>query len=227
MYQTRRAQIADIPVIVQIHSVSFAASFLTQLGARGLAAYYRFFIAHPLGICYVAECEQQVVGFVSGWEQGATYQLPLVRASGPRFALALAAALARHPLRMGRLIGPRLPLAARVLAALPGYLLRRRGPRPDAPAPVDAAAAEAPPINASLLSIAVLPGHRGTPAASMLHADFRDECLRRGAPEIALTVAQSNRRAQAFYEKSGWHMTRSDATTLHYTLPLLRRAIER
>ncbi len=227
MYQTRRAQIADIPAIVQIHSASFAASFLTQLGARGLAAYYQFFIAHPLGICYVAECEQQVVGFVSGWEQGATYQLPLVRSSGPRFALALAAALARHPLRMGRLLGPRLPLAARVRAALPGYLLRRKGPQPSAPAPGNATAAEAPPLNASLLSIAVLPEHRGTPAASMLHADFRDECLRRGAPEIALTVAQGNRRAQAFYEKSGWHMTRSDAATLHYTLPLLRRTIER
>ena len=34
MYQTRRAQIADIAAIVQIHSASFAASFLTQLGAR-------------------------------------------------------------------------------------------------------------------------------------------------------------------------------------------------
>jgi ribosomal protein S18 acetylase RimI-like enzyme len=223
MYRTRQAQIADITQIVDIHSVSFAASFLTLLGKRGLAAYYRFFIAHTAGICFVAETDRQVVGFVSGWEQGATYQLPLVRACGGRFALALFAALARQPLRTGRLLWPRMPLAVRVLYALPGYLLRWTKRQPRALAPGDASATDPQPrINASLLSIATLPQYHGTEAAGLLHAAFRDECLCRRTPEIALTVAPENRRARAFYEKMGWQLMRIDPATVHYTFPLMR-----
>jgi ribosomal protein S18 acetylase RimI-like enzyme len=72
------------------------------------------------------------------------------------------------------------------------------------------------PSNAPLLSIAVLPEHRGHGAANMLIEQFVNNCCKNGVGRVTLTVKVNNGRARAFYEKCGWLMTRQDDSVAHY-----------
>ncbi len=63
----RQAGTSDIPAIVRIHQVAFPGFFMTLLGPRFLASYYRLVLNYPDGVFWVKEGEDGLEGFVSGF----------------------------------------------------------------------------------------------------------------------------------------------------------------
>jgi ribosomal protein S18 acetylase RimI-like enzyme len=217
MYNIRKARASDIADIVKIHQISFPEAFLTLLGKSGLSSYYTFFLQHPYGMLFVCETQGHVVGFVSGWEKGATYQQPLVQKYGHVFALALAKACVLHPKYSWSLIKPRINVLKHYLR----QWLKKRGST-EQHRTSDVTQTTAPvimrhePGNASLLSIGVLPAHRGRSVAQMLNDAFIRECHERGVLEVLLTVHADNGRARAFYEKQGWQVLKENNESVCY-----------
>lgn len=219
--QVRMANEYDVSQIVQIHQLSFRQYFLTQLGRRALKAYYQFFVDHIYGICFVVEQGGRVIGFVSGWQQGSTYQLPLIQACKFDLSVAIIAMVLRRPITSWRLLWPHILPSVKLLIksfSQSQQVIREKEINSVIP---NAQTMIWNTINASLLSIAVLPEFRGGEAANLLDDAFRSECKRRRLPEITLTVAKENLRAQAFYAKKGWKLVRISENTYGYVLSLL------
>ena len=62
-----------------------------------------------------------------------------------------------------------------------------------------------PDVGAELVAIHVLPEHRGTGAGSALMTAVVDAFRGWGVSDARLHVIAGNTRAQAFYERHGWH----------------------
>ena len=225
MYTVRKATLSDVERVAYIHGMCFPKEFLTLLDKAGLSAYYRFFIENPLGLCFVAEMEGNVVGFVTGWEKGSTYQRPLLRLYGATFAASLLKSSFKHPRRACPLVQARLRVLAQFASEWLSLFAKSkiRGKEGNPSPAAEGQSNESRVVNASLLSIAVLPEHRGTTAATRLNAAFVEECCRRQVSEILLTVHVENLRARSYYEKNGWQLFRQDGQSAHYKLSLSKR----
>jgi len=215
MYHIRQATSADSEIISKIHAACFMNHFLTLLAPKALSKYYESLIEHSLGVCFVAEEEGTMVGFIAGWEEGASYQRPLLYKNGFCFALAIAGSFFRQPRATLSLIKPRIKV---LMPFLKDYLLFQLRCKSKSGVLSDDKDKSIPfhRPNASYLSIAVLDLHRGSEAARLLNEAFIEECRLRNVREIILSVYSDNDRARAFYEKNGWHVWRSEKETVHY-----------
>jgi ribosomal protein S18 acetylase RimI-like enzyme len=215
MYHIRQATSADSEMISKIHAACFMNHFLTLLAPKALAKYYQSFIEQSLGICFVAEEEGTMVGFIAGWEEGASYQRPLLYKNGFCFGLAIAGSFFRQPCATLTLIKPRLKV---LMSFLKDYLLFKLHCKSKSHVLSDDKDKSIPyrRPNASYLSIAVLDRYRGSEAARLLNEAFIEECRFRNVREIILSVQSDNDRARTFYEKNGWNVWRSEKETIHY-----------
>ncbi len=103
----RRATTTDIESICRVHIDAFPGFFMTLLGRRFLAEYYRTVLAAPKGICLVATDdsheESQVVGFVAGFVDVAAFYT-LMRRRRPQLAISAMTHVITHPWIVLRLL---------------------------------------------------------------------------------------------------------------------------
>ena len=219
-FAVRHAIPDDVSDLVDVHLACFGGGFLTFLGKDALKAYYDFFVRHPLALCYVATQDGAIVALVSGWEQGASYQAPLARTHGSTMALSFLRAMIRHPRSAIALASARLDLLAtmtRYWWSPAAWLSRGASQQSLRPTEQDS---KSDVRNGSLLSLAVLPSHRGHGIAGALCDTFLTECRRRKIPRLLLTVATGNDRARRFYEHVGWEFFRQVGPSTHYIYTL-------
>ncbi|MGD0733409.1 MAG: GNAT family N-acetyltransferase [Terracidiphilus sp.] len=165
--------------IVEVHLNAFEGFFLQSMGERFLKELYRGFMVEPSGICLAAIDENKVVGFVAGTTEPQKFFRRLLRKRWPAFVFSGAAALARHPLRVGM----------KFLSAL---FYRGESP-PDLP-------------NATLLSsIGVAPGGKGKGIGKLLMSAFCAEAEACGASTVFLaTDRDGNDAVNQFYLSNGF-----------------------
>jgi ribosomal protein S18 acetylase RimI-like enzyme len=170
--------------VAALHRLAFPGFFLTSLGDGFLRLYYRELVAQAQ-IAFVAEEDDRCVGVVAGSASPGAFYRNLLRRRLVSFALASVPAVLRRPSSVGR-----------ILRAL-------KKPRE----------ATRPAGMATLMSVAVHPGHQGSGAGRLLVAQFLDEAARRGATRADLTTDKhTNEHANAFYRGLGFRIARELVT---------------
>lgn len=69
----RTAAKSDVSAIVSCHLNAFPGFFLSAMGPRFLRKYYGFYSDYDKGIVLVAEYEGQLLGFIAGFQDPASY----------------------------------------------------------------------------------------------------------------------------------------------------------
>lgn len=169
-----------------MHLSAFPGFFLTFLGPRFLAEFYRAFLSEPTAIAVVAESDVGCIcGVVVGTLAPAGFFKRLLRKRWWAFALASLSALLRKPSIASRLIGA----------------LAYRGEAPE-----DAK-------RALLSSVGVDPSCQGGGVGRRLVQCWLTEAKRRGAIGCYLTTdAQANDAVNSFYCRLGWKLESTYAT---------------
>lgn len=183
----RNLSSSDIEAVVDVHLAAFEGFFLTLLGRRFLRAYYQSILDFNQ-LSFVAVADGNVVGFVTGIENGSGFYRHALIRRGFAFIFAAVPAALSNPRRV-------LP---RLLSAL--------GKRPSGG---NAASRNA----ASLTSIAVAPScaHKGVGHALM--DAFKRDAIRRGLARIFLeTDAAEGNSAVSFYRREGFTIYRTYTT---------------
>lgn len=174
-------EIRVIEALVPLHQAAFPDYFLTSLGPAFLRLLYRGFIAHPQGICLVADEQSCVVGFATGTMNPDGFFSALLRRQALRFAIAAVPGLLRNPWFVSR----------KCLGAL-FYRGESPGGLPDA---------------ALLSSLAVSPAIQSKGIGQALVRAFAEEVRRRGGKAIYLTTDEvANEKANRFYSKCGFEL---------------------
>ena len=181
-----RIESAHIEQVVKVHLSSFPGFFLSFLGPRFLALYYRGICRAEEGIGFVfLNTAGEVAGFVAGSSNPRGFYTRLLKNDWLKFSLASVGAVFRKPSVVKR--------------------LARAFIHP----------AENPPGEdvAGLFSIGVLPELQGTGAGKILVRAFLDEAKKRGCRKGFLTTDRDNNDpVNAFYERLGFTVERQFET---------------
>ncbi len=175
----RQATLNDVPVVAQIHTLSFPGFFLTSLGESFLRELYSGFLNQPGGIFFVAEDGDKVIGFAAGTTVPDLFFTELREKRGFYFVLKAIPALIKN---------------ARVVFKKLVSSIFYKG---DKPAELSG--------GTLLSSIGVIPSLHGGSVGSALLDDFEKAAFSQNATFIYLTTdAIENERANAFYGKRGY-----------------------
>jgi len=174
---------SDLSQVVKIHLRSFEGFFLTFLGPRFLHLYYGSIVDFgQIGIVEKND-DSEVVGFVTGIDNGYGFFRKLIRRRVHLFALATVPAFIRKP-----------SIALRLLRAF----FRRSASVPN---------------SVTLTSIGVLPEHHGAGAGHRLFSAFVETSRDRGFEKLLLeTDAMDNTRVNNFYLRQGMRLSKAYKT---------------
>jgi GNAT superfamily N-acetyltransferase len=176
---------SEVHEMAQVHVGSFRGFYLTQLGPRFLAAYYRLMTTDPGGICIGAFRGSKLVGFVAGFQDPHGFYAR-VRRAAVELGLAALPALMRRP-----------PLAFRFVN---NYRLTRRVlamPQPGRAC-------------AELASLAVCGDEQGRGIGGRLVRAFVEEAQGSGVLVVKLTTdTNGNDAVNRFYVRTGFTVSRS------------------
>jgi ribosomal protein S18 acetylase RimI-like enzyme len=176
---------SDVEAVVEIHLRTFPGFFLSFLGHDFLALFYRSIRAAPEGVVLVATDEEGIQAFAAGVTSQKNFYERLVRRHWWRFALSSLGAAIRRP------------------SVIPRLLRALRRPS-ETRQSVTAAA---------LMSIGVSPESEGKGMGSLIFESFCREMAARGVTEICLTTDRDdNAHANRFYQRHGFHVSRSFVT---------------
>jgi ribosomal protein S18 acetylase RimI-like enzyme len=176
----------DCRDIAAVHEASFPGFFLSTLGTRFLALFYRGVCRSPQGIAFVhLDGGGRPSGFVAGAADPRGFYAGLLRRDWLRFGLAALAAVVRRP------------------AVVPRLLRALRQPSVNPPGGEVA----------GLFSLGVHPREQGRGAGRELVRAFLDEAVRRGARRVFLTTDRDgNDAVNGFYRRCGFAVGREYAT---------------
>jgi ribosomal protein S18 acetylase RimI-like enzyme len=170
----RRATLADVPAVAELHRTRIAEGFLATLGPRLLGALYRRLVRSPGGVVVVAGPPGAVVGFVAvTTDTGAFYREFLAR-DGLRAGFGALGGLLRRP--------------RAALETLRYGLRRGDRSRP----------------RAELLAVAVAPQAAGRGVGAALVAAALAEARARGVHAVRVVTAGDNAPALALYAGAGF-----------------------
>lgn len=175
----------DLAKVVKIHLAGFSGFFLTFLGPAFLREFYEGTLADPACICFVAEYQGNLTGFVVGTDQPSDFYRRLILKHWWHFALASLAPFFKRPS-----IAPRLLRAF----AKPAEVTHTPG-------------------RGSLMSIAVLPEMKGKGIGKLLVQAFLKEAISRGVKQVDLTTdSENNHLVNNFYCRLGFVCERTFIT---------------
>jgi glycosyltransferase involved in cell wall biosynthesis/ribosomal protein S18 acetylase RimI-like enzyme/O-antigen ligase len=164
----------DASVIARLHRATLPDAFLPRLGDRFLRRLYRAMAGDPEAVLLVSENGEGVVGFAAGTPSVTRFYRRFKRRHGVPVALLLLPRLARRDVRR----------RLRETARYPNGM----GTTTDA----------------ELLSIGVAPEHERGGIGRRLASELLTGLSERGAEEVRVVVAASNRRANRFYQRIGF-----------------------
>jgi dTDP-4-amino-4,6-dideoxygalactose transaminase/ribosomal protein S18 acetylase RimI-like enzyme len=168
--------------VVDVHMRAFEAFFLTFLGPKFLAEFYRSFTEDAAGVGVVAEERGtgRVLGAVVGPLVPGGYFKRLLKRRWWAFCMASARAVLRRPSVAGRLVR--------------AVFYRGESPHEG-------------PERALLSSICVDPAAQGGGVGRAMVEAWLGEVRRRGGPGAFLTTdAEGNEAVNAFYQRLGWRL---------------------
>jgi ribosomal protein S18 acetylase RimI-like enzyme len=178
--------VEDVREVARVHVDAFPGFFLTFLGAGFLCELYRGIVRDPAGIAFVAEHDGVCTGFVAGSAEPSGLYKRLIKRRLVAFGFHAGIAFLRRPS-----IAPRLLRAFTRLS--------------EAPTPASG--------RAELMSLAVLPGNRGSGiGAGLMEAFVSAVRSRNGAAVFLTTDALDNDAVNAFYTRHGFTVSRRFAT---------------
>ena len=167
----------DVAKVVKIHLAGFSGFFLTFLGPAFLREFYKGTLADPSCICFVAEYQGNLIGFVVGTDQPSGFYRRLILKRWWHFALASLAPFFKRPS-----IAPRLLRAF----AKPAEVTQRPG-------------------HGTLMSIAVLPEMMRKGIGKLLVQAFLKEAKSREVKQVDLTTDnENNHLVNNFYRGLGF-----------------------
>lgn len=169
---------AHIDQCVKLHLQAFPDFFLSQLGTRFLAEFYRAFVDDSDAITGVVVDQGQVRGVVVGTVRPDGFFTRLLKRRWLAFAWASSAMVLRRP-----------TTAPRLLRAV-----RYRG---DVPIEVD---------GALLSSICVTPAEQGSGIGAALIQHFAERVREAGVGAFLVTDMVGNDGTNAFYVRQGWRL---------------------
>lgn len=175
MIKFRKANSADYKRFAFVHTQAFEGFFLTTLGQGFLSTYYRACLKsyHTIAVCAYDE-EDNIIGFASGstWSKG--YNKNIILANKMAFGLAALNIIMTRPLALVRLINN----------------LSKNNNEEDKG------------DYAELLSIAILPTHKGLGIGKQILIEFEKEALAKNCHRISLTTDfDNNEDVIKFYKK--------------------------
>jgi GNAT superfamily N-acetyltransferase len=176
----------DLKQVVRIHLEAFPGFFLSFLGPRFLAEFYRGTVEDSSSLALVAEDERgELVGFVAGHLEPGGFYRRLALRRGWAFGIASLAALVRRPIILPRLV----------------RALWYRGNPPEENG------------GALLASLAVSVHRQARGVGRLLTQAFVEKCRNRGASYVYLTTDRDgNETVNNFYQKNGWALDKEYAT---------------
>lgn len=194
-----------MPEVVDVHLASFVGFFLSFLGSRFLKIFYSGVCLAPEGISFVyINSSGRVSAFIVGTVNPRGFYSRLVRKDWLRFSFASLHAVMRKP-----------SIIKRVAM---GFFHPSENPSGS--------------DVAGLLSIGILPEHRGSGVGKMLVNRFLEEAAKRGCRKVFLTTDRDkNDAANVFYQNLGFsiarqYITREGRNMNEYWIDLSDHAIE-
>ena len=170
-------RLSDIAAFAAIHRAAFPRSLTTRLGDRFLADYYIRVLGSPSGVAYLAEQDQEPLGFAVGFVDPATFYENMRRKKW-EVARSMAMGLLKKPW----LIAP----------VITNFLWAGKAKHEGAD-------------SCELASIAVIPKTSGSGIGRALLDSFVAGAAQTGAKRVSLTTdAENNSRVRRFYEKYGF-----------------------
>ena len=201
-------QAGDVASAASLHCRVFPDYFLTHMGEGFLQRFYREFVGRPGNYGFVAIRQDRPIGAVIGTTNvGAFYS--------QFYSHNLVAVTGTFLKRLGQ-----DPYIRRNCLAKMGHIrhaLAAAGRRLLGQTP--AAAPATAPAWGSLLSIGVDPDFAGQGIAEELVDRLCERLWQDGVDAVELTVRADNRRAIAFYVKTGWQRVEATDTTIQYLRP--------
>ena len=201
----RRLRADDVAGAASLHRRVFPDYFLTHLGQRFLERFYTEFVDGGTNYGFVAISGRRLVGAVIGTVDSGSFYNRFYRRHFPSLALTLVGRVIVDP-HIRRNMVSRM---AHVRQAIHSVVAHRP----------EATSATALPhlAPARLLSIGVDPQKWGSGLAEQLVDRYCEALWEDGLAWVGLSVRPENRRAIAFYEKTGWQRSGASAGTVQYT----------
>ncbi len=194
-------KLSHLKEVVKIHCQAFPDFNLTLMGRPFIHTYYLTTIISPNGLGSVALQEGQVIAFVTGTVESATFLWQVFLKSPPAFILGIMRICTIKPRMMVELAKK----AWRLLRITLNHLLRI--------SPKKQKTVVSPsPLRGYLSSIAISPSVRGSGAASLVTAHFMEQMRARGRKEVYTSTDEGNASANRFFLKVGFEFVESYRT---------------
>jgi Acetyltransferases len=178
MIEIREALKTDIERIVAVHNTAFKDFFLTSLGNRFLALYYRSVLNNPRGILLVSVNEDGIIGFCAGTLLSAGFNSSLVKSNFSAYAIETAKLIFTNPVSLWHLF--------------------KNFSKEDSNVGDKGEYAE-------LLSIGVDPNVQRSGAGKAMLLALEEEVKKRGGKQLSLTTDfYENEKAIGFYHSLGY-----------------------
>ena len=178
MIEIREALPTDIERIVDVHNAAFKDFFLTSLGSRFLALYYRSVLMHPRGVLLVSDNGEGVIGFCAGTVLSAGFNSSLIKSNFSSYVIEGLKLLLTNPVSLWHLFKNFSKENSNV------------GDKGE---------------YAELLSIAVDPNTQRSGAGKSMLLALEEEAKKRGGKQLSLTTDYNdNEKAIGFYQSLGY-----------------------
>jgi len=171
--------------LVDVHIKSFQNFFLSFLGRRFLALFYKSLAREEGGIIIIAKLSDRIVSFVAGVEDQIAFYKVILKKYKWNFAIYSLPALLKKPSILPRLLRAlKRPKEASIMSS-----------------------------RCCLMSICVHPDYQGLGLGKILIQEFCQELVKRGIISVCLTTDRDNNdNVNKFYQKLGFKLVRSFIT---------------
>lgn len=191
--QLRIAIPDDVEGIVELHFAAFSGFFLTSLGKPFLIHLYSSFVSDEKGLCWVAEDNERIIGFVAGTPAPDEFFRTIKRTKLWKFAISALPGLLKNPGFVVKKCFSALAYKGEPIAGLSDAAL--------------------------LSSLAVDPIGLGKGIGRKLVETFCLEVSKEGVFSVYLTTdAEENDSVNRFYEKCGFFLEGSFLRTGNRTM---------
>lgn len=197
----------DAKSVAQAHCSIFPGYFLTRIGPKALECFYREFAENPEAFCLVADDRSEIVGLVAGVLNSPRFYRSFYQKNFGNLFLWVTASVMRDP----SLVSELLKRAAHFFFAIRSRL-KIRGENHEF--------SKISSVPYRLLSIGIMPSARGKGIGEQLVESLALKFAQCGCKKMGLSVFKNNKRAIAFYEKTGWEREFCTESSIYYVKSL-------
>jgi ribosomal protein S18 acetylase RimI-like enzyme len=186
--------------VVQTHKAAFPDYFLTNLGDKFLAKFYRTFLEDENTIAIGAFDQDKLVGFILCSKNKSEVMKKFYQNNFTFIILSILIQV----LKMNKIIISGLLSRCKMgIGFVKSLLFPEKSLQTEG-------------TNVRLLSIAVLPEYKGTGTSKGMMNYFHNHLQENNIKAVGLSVKKDNSRAISFYEKMGWITEKEDKNAIYF-----------